>query len=166
MKFIVSMGIRNLPDSLQPMHEIYRDFLEEAVLAEELGFNAVWASEHHFSPDAWSPSPVPFLAAVAARTRRIRIGTYVLLLPLHNPVRIAEDFAVLDNISRGREHLARARRSAGRGRVGDRGIPHLRGAIRRAPRPHVRRADRRRALLYRRKNLAIRANITTSPMCT
>ena len=105
MKFIVSMGIRKLPGSPQPMHEIYRDFLEEAVLAEELGFNAVWASEHHFSPDAWSPSPVPFLAAVAARTRRIRIGTYVLLLPLHNPVRIAEDFAVLDNISGGRVDL-------------------------------------------------------------
>lgn len=105
MKFIVSMGIRKLPDSPQPMHEIYRDFLEEAVLAEELGFNAIWASEHHFSPDAWSPSPVPFLAAVAARTRRMRIGTYVLLLPLHNPVRVAEDFAVLDNISGGRIDL-------------------------------------------------------------
>jgi alkanesulfonate monooxygenase SsuD/methylene tetrahydromethanopterin reductase-like flavin-dependent oxidoreductase (luciferase family) len=84
---------------------VYRDFLEEAELAEELGFDAVWASEHHFSPDAWSPSPVPFLAAVAARTQRIRIGTYVLLLPLHNPVRIAEDFAVLDNISGGRVDL-------------------------------------------------------------
>lgn len=105
MKFIVSMGIRKLPGSPQPMHEIYRDFLEEAVLAEELGFDAVWASEHHFSPDAWSPSPVPFLAAVAARTQRIRIGTYVLLLPLHNPVRTAEDFAVLDNISGGRVDL-------------------------------------------------------------
>ena len=105
MKFIVSMGIRKLPGSPQPMHESYRDFLEEAVLAEELGFDAVWASEHHFSPDAWSPSPVPFLAAVAARTQRIRIGTYVLLLPLHNPVRIAEDFAVLDNISGGRVDL-------------------------------------------------------------
>jgi alkanesulfonate monooxygenase SsuD/methylene tetrahydromethanopterin reductase-like flavin-dependent oxidoreductase (luciferase family) len=101
-KFILSMGIRKLPGSPQPMHEIYRDFLEEAVLAEKLGFDAAWASEHHFSPDAWSPSPVPFLAAVAARTQRIRIGTYVLLLPLHNPVRIAEDFAVVDNISGGR----------------------------------------------------------------
>ena len=50
MKFIVSMGIRKLPGSPQPMHEIYRDFLEEAVLAEELGFDAVWASEHHFTP--------------------------------------------------------------------------------------------------------------------
>ena len=52
MKFIVSIGIRKLPGSPQPMHESYRDFLEEAVLAEELDFDAVWSSEHHFSPDA------------------------------------------------------------------------------------------------------------------
>jgi alkanesulfonate monooxygenase SsuD/methylene tetrahydromethanopterin reductase-like flavin-dependent oxidoreductase (luciferase family) len=79
--------------------------LEEAVLAEELGFDNVWASEHHFAKDAWNPSPITFLAAVAARTERVRIGTYVLLLPFHNPVRVAEDIAVLDNISGGRVDL-------------------------------------------------------------
>ena len=87
------------------MQQLYRDHLEESVLAEELGFDNVWASEHHFSEDACNPSPLTFLAAVAARTERVRIGTYVLLLPFHNPVRVAEDIAVLDNISSGRVDL-------------------------------------------------------------
>jgi alkanesulfonate monooxygenase SsuD/methylene tetrahydromethanopterin reductase-like flavin-dependent oxidoreductase (luciferase family) len=104
MKPIVTMGIRNLPSRPRPLPQLYSEYLEEAVLAERLGFDAVWASEHHFSEDAWNPSPLTFLAAVAARTERVRIGTYVLLLPLHNPVRVAEDIAVLDNLSSGRGH--------------------------------------------------------------
>jgi alkanesulfonate monooxygenase SsuD/methylene tetrahydromethanopterin reductase-like flavin-dependent oxidoreductase (luciferase family) len=105
MRLIVTMGIRRLPSQTKPLHELYREHLDEAVLAEELGFDNVWASEHHFSPDAWNPAPITFLAAVAARTTRVRVGTYVLLLPLHNPVRVAEDIAVLDNISCGRVDL-------------------------------------------------------------
>jgi len=105
MKLVVTMGIRQLPSHPRPLQQLYRDHLEESVLAEELGFDNVWASEHHFSEDAWNPSPLTFLAAVAARTERVRIGTYVLLLPFHNPVRVAEDIAVLDNISSGRVDL-------------------------------------------------------------
>src|SRR2546425_790307 len=105
MKLVHTAGIRTLPGSPYPLASLYRDHLEEAVLAEELGFDCVWASEHHFSPDAWNPSPFTFLSAVAARTERVRLGTYVLLLPLHNPLRVAEDVAVLDNISRGRVDL-------------------------------------------------------------
>ena len=87
MRLVVTTGIRQLPSQPRPLHDLYRDHLEEAVLAEELGFDNVWASEHHFSEDAWNPSPITFLAAVAARTERVRSGTYVLLLPFHNPVR-------------------------------------------------------------------------------
>jgi alkanesulfonate monooxygenase SsuD/methylene tetrahydromethanopterin reductase-like flavin-dependent oxidoreductase (luciferase family) len=105
MQLVVTMGIRNLPSHPRPLQDLYGDHLEESVLAEKLGFDNVWASEHHFSQDAWNPSPLTFLAAVAARTERVRVGTYVLLLPFHNPVRIAEDIAVLDNISRGRVDL-------------------------------------------------------------
>ena len=105
MQLVVTMGIRQLPDNPRPLQDLYKDHLEEAVLAEELGFNNVWASEHHFAEDAWNPSPVTFLAAVVARTERVRVGTYVLLLPFHNPVRVAEDIAVLDNISGGRVDL-------------------------------------------------------------
>src|SRR5215831_3543488 len=105
MRLVVTMGIRQLPSHPRPLQQLYRDHLEESVLAEELGFDNVWASEHHFAQDAWNPSPITFLAAVAARTARVRIGTYVLLLPFHNPVRVAEDVAVLDNISHGRVDL-------------------------------------------------------------
>jgi alkanesulfonate monooxygenase SsuD/methylene tetrahydromethanopterin reductase-like flavin-dependent oxidoreductase (luciferase family) len=105
MQLVVTMGIRQLPSQPRPLQDLYREHLEESVLAEQLGFDNVWASEHHFSPDAWNPSPITFLTAVAARTARIRVGTYVLLLPLHNPVRVAEDIAVLDNISNGRVDL-------------------------------------------------------------
>jgi len=105
MKIVFTCGIRTLPGRAYPLSDLYRDHLEEAVLAEELGFDCVWVSEHHFSPDCWNPSPFAFLGAVAARTQRVRLGTYVLLLPLHNPVRVAEDVAVLDNISRGRIDL-------------------------------------------------------------
>jgi alkanesulfonate monooxygenase SsuD/methylene tetrahydromethanopterin reductase-like flavin-dependent oxidoreductase (luciferase family) len=105
MKIVFTSGIRTLPGSGQRLADLYRDHLDEAVLAEELGFDCVWASEHHFAPDAWSPAPFPFLAAVAGRTTVVRLGTYVLLLPLHNPVRVAEDAAVLDNLSDGRVDL-------------------------------------------------------------
>jgi alkanesulfonate monooxygenase SsuD/methylene tetrahydromethanopterin reductase-like flavin-dependent oxidoreductase (luciferase family) len=105
MKIVFTCGIRTLPGRPYPLPDLYRDHLEEAVLAAELGFDCVWVSEHHFSPDCWNPAPFAFLGAIAARTERVRIGTYVLLLPLHNPVRVAEDVAVLDNISRGRVDL-------------------------------------------------------------
>lgn len=106
MQIIVSMAVRNLPDRPKPLQELYWDHIEEAILAERLGFDGVWGSEHHFSPDCWNPSPLMLMAAIATRTERIRLGTYVLLLPFYNAVRVAEDVAVLDNISRGRVDFA------------------------------------------------------------
>jgi len=89
-----------------PPHQLYRDYLELFVAAEELGFDSAWVAQHHF--DAASgrlPSPFTFLAAVAERTRRIHLGTAVLTLPLEDPVRVAEDAAVLDALSGGRVEL-------------------------------------------------------------
>lgn len=71
-------------------------------LAEELGVPSVWLAEYHFNPGRVLSSPVTIGAALAARTRRIRLGTAVLLLPLANPVRVAEEIATLDQISDGR----------------------------------------------------------------
>jgi natural product biosynthesis luciferase-like monooxygenase protein len=77
--------------------------VEQAAFGEALGFNSVWLAEHHFHSFGGSLSSPPVIgAAIAQRTSKIRIGTAVTLLPYHNPLRIAEDYATLDCLSGGR----------------------------------------------------------------
>ncbi|MBM7517473.1 LLM class flavin-dependent oxidoreductase [Nocardioides nitrophenolicus] len=83
-------------------HQVLRETLEEIELADDLGFDSVWLAEHHFSKYGILGSPVNFGMAVAERTKRITIGTAVLVLPLHDPLRLAEDIAALDVLSGGR----------------------------------------------------------------
>jgi alkanesulfonate monooxygenase SsuD/methylene tetrahydromethanopterin reductase-like flavin-dependent oxidoreductase (luciferase family) len=86
--------------------EVLAETLELFVAAEELGFDSVWVAQHHFGPMVGTlPSPLPFLAAVAQRTRRVRLGTAVIIMPLEHPVRLAEDAAVVDLLSGGRLEL-------------------------------------------------------------
>src|SRR5881398_1531908 len=71
-------------------------------LAEPLGFDSVFALEHHFTGYAMSPSPTQLLSYIAGRTKRITLGTAVIVLPWHDPVRVAEQIALLDILSHGR----------------------------------------------------------------
>jgi alkanesulfonate monooxygenase SsuD/methylene tetrahydromethanopterin reductase-like flavin-dependent oxidoreductase (luciferase family) len=88
-----------------PYETLYAQALEQVVGAERLGFDSIWLTEHHFCDDGYTPSPLVIAAAIGARTRRMRIGTNLIILPLHNPVRIAEDAATLSLLTGGRFDL-------------------------------------------------------------
>lgn len=82
--------------------EIYESELELIRIAEENGFESAWVAEHHFTRVGWFSSPLTFLAGAATRTKRIRLGTAVALLPFDNPIRLAEEAATVDILSNGR----------------------------------------------------------------
>jgi probable F420-dependent oxidoreductase len=105
LRFGLWYDFRNPPQWRRPYTDIYGETFEQIVWAEQHGFDDVWLQEHHFHEDGFSSSVLPIAAAIAARTKTIRIGTGVLLLPLHNPVRVAEDGATIDIISEGRFQL-------------------------------------------------------------
>lgn len=89
-----------------PAADRYRFALEQIEAADRAGFSSAWVAQHHFSRDEGGlPSPLVLLAAAAARTTRIRLGTAVLTLPIDDPVRAAEDASVLDAMSGGRVQL-------------------------------------------------------------
>ena len=89
----------------RPFGQMYRDYLDQIARAEELGFGSVWLTEHHFCDDGYTPSPLVLAAAIGERTQSMRIGTNLIVLPLHNPVRIAEDAATLSLLTNGRFDL-------------------------------------------------------------
>ncbi len=82
--------------------EAFEQFLEEVEYADELGFDAVWIPEHHFSIYGMLGDTLTLAAAVAQRTKRIKIGTAVVLLPFQHPIRVAEQAALVDVLSNGR----------------------------------------------------------------
>ncbi|MCA1832596.1 MAG: LLM class flavin-dependent oxidoreductase [Actinomycetota bacterium] len=103
MKFgLGQFTLQRPPWDTRSFSEIYSDFLRLAELAEEVGFDSIWFAEHHGASDGYNPSLLPMMSAVAARTERLEIGTGVILAPFHNPIRLAEDAAVVDLISNSR----------------------------------------------------------------
>lgn len=90
------------PGSDRSFAQEYHDVIELSRLAETLGFDSVWVSEHHGAGDGYLPSLLPMLGALAASTDRVLLGTGVLLAPFHDPLRLAEDAAVVDQLSGGR----------------------------------------------------------------
>ena len=83
--------LRNPAQWHTPLGQLYRDSLDQAVWAEQLGFGSAWFSEHHFSDDNYAASPLTLCAALGARTSTMRIGTNIIVSALHDPVRLAED---------------------------------------------------------------------------
>lgn len=102
LRFGLWYDFRNPEWSGRSNTALYGQTFDQIVLAEQLGFDDIWLSEHHFVDDGYLPSCLPVAAAVAARTQTVTIGTNVLLLPFHDPIRLAEDCAVVDIISGGR----------------------------------------------------------------
>lgn len=94
--------------------EVYREELRLTDLAEGLGFESVWGVEHHFTDYTMCPDVLQFLTWVAARTRRVQVGSMVVVLPWHDPLRVAEQVSMLDHLSGGRVILGLGR---GAGRV-------------------------------------------------
>ncbi len=99
---------RNPAQWRRPWSVVYSEILDFIVHTEYLGFEGAWVPEHHGADDGYMPAPVAALAAIAARTSRIRLGSAIALAPLYHPVRFAEECAVLDILSGGRLEMALA----------------------------------------------------------
>ena len=92
-------------DAAKSPREIYQETTDQVRLAEQIGFDIAWFAEHHFSNYCLCPSPVTMATYMAGLTKRIRLGTAVIVAPLYQPLRMLEDLAVLDQLSDGRAVL-------------------------------------------------------------
>jgi len=101
MKFGLYSSIASPPRG-EHIDRCIDEVIAEAQLAESCGFDSCFFGEHHQDADGFLPAPLIVATAVAARTRTLRVGTSVILLPLHHPVRLAEDAITLDLVSKGR----------------------------------------------------------------
>ncbi len=85
--------------------DLYAQVLDQISAIDQAGYDVVWFTEHHFVEDGYLPSWTPVAGAVLGRSKRLRVATDIALLPFYHPVRLAEDLAVLDNLSGGRVEL-------------------------------------------------------------
>ena len=96
---------RNPPESGMATPDFYAAIMEQVTWLDGLGLDLVWFTEHHFVDDGYLPSWIPVASAMAARTKHARFSCDVCLLPFNHPIRLAEDLAVLDNLSNGRVEI-------------------------------------------------------------
>ena len=94
--------------------DVYQNDVRLAEMAEPLGFESIWTVEHHFTDYTMCPDPLQFLTYMAGKTQNAKLGSMVVVLPWHDPMRVAEQVAMLDNLSNGRLILGLGR---GAGRV-------------------------------------------------
>ena len=103
MQFHIHLLPTYFPDRNPPFEVFFREILEQVELAEELGWECFWFTEHHFLLYGGPvPNPAVMMAAAATRTARIRVGSAISILPLHHPIQVAEDYAMVDVVSGGR----------------------------------------------------------------
>ena len=102
VRFGVAHDFRCPPGSDYTLQDVYAQTIEQVALLDRLGLDEVWFSEHHFVEDGYLPSFAPVAGAVAAVTSRMRISTNIAIVPFSHPIRLAEDLAVLDQLSGGR----------------------------------------------------------------
>jgi alkanesulfonate monooxygenase SsuD/methylene tetrahydromethanopterin reductase-like flavin-dependent oxidoreductase (luciferase family) len=105
MKFSMFSVQDHYPGLSRTLTGFYDEMREQAILADKLGYYAFFVAEHHFHEYGVYPNPAVALAQIAAVTERIRLGPAVTILPFRNPVTVAEDYAMLDQISHGRVEL-------------------------------------------------------------
>jgi len=101
MELVMTYDMR-APDFGAPARELYAAALDHVQWADALGFDSVGLGEHHCSPDGYNPSPLPLACAMGGRTRNILLRTSVLLAPLYDPIKLAEDAAVTQLATGGR----------------------------------------------------------------
>jgi alkanesulfonate monooxygenase SsuD/methylene tetrahydromethanopterin reductase-like flavin-dependent oxidoreductase (luciferase family) len=101
----VLMDLRNPMPWRRPWPAVYRAALELCEQIEDLGGHSVWLSEHHLFEDGYLPQPLTIAAAIAARTKRLRIGTAILIAPFYQPAQLVEAAALVDQLSEGRLDL-------------------------------------------------------------
>jgi alkanesulfonate monooxygenase SsuD/methylene tetrahydromethanopterin reductase-like flavin-dependent oxidoreductase (luciferase family) len=102
------------PEQARSDREVWRDDLKLALMAESLGFESLWGVEHHFTDYTMCPDVLQYLTFLAGATEKVQLGSMVVVLPWHNPMRVAEQISVLDHVSNGRFVLGLGR---GLGRV-------------------------------------------------
>ena len=101
----VCYDFRNPPDSGVSDRVLYEEVIDQVRWLDQMGADLVWFTEHHFVEDGYLPSWVPVAGAMSSVTENVRFGTDICLMPFNHPVRLAEDLAVLDNLSGGRVEL-------------------------------------------------------------
>jgi alkanesulfonate monooxygenase SsuD/methylene tetrahydromethanopterin reductase-like flavin-dependent oxidoreductase (luciferase family) len=110
MKFgYFTLSDNHYENNTRSANQFVADILDEAMYAEELGMHSAWIGEHHFNTLGVLSCPDIVLAHLAARTKRIRLAPAVTVLPLHHPIRVAEQWATLDMLSGGRVDFAAGR---------------------------------------------------------